>query len=448
MAPDFLGEFASSFSKKEGIMKERMLEGKTNPLRDRLEKHFLSNWIQLDHIESFSANPGDLGVAAVDSSVYTNPLSTGGIFYVVRSLAVCKSETRKLLETDVVFTKGSLLDAQRFVSMKMEMLEFQVALNFLKEDCGCSRVLIDGSLYGRAVHLPIETKIEEQRLTLLDYLQTFREFLEICKNKDIVPIGVSKESRADFYRNYLLRLLFDEELENVSSQVDPIIIQKLKPLFLELLSGETAKESAFRKFSQLKEKCGDTLELVTLVFEELTSSRPDYQLIMSLAESTGYTKPLLLGPSPVMSRFFELCRNNPERYVRRYFPITYREKGQEFVKYASNIVSSFTTFPGIVSLHLLLDAHDSPIRVDLPYWDQTFTKTGWPKPVDLKVDDLLNVMVTGYGGLDCHNLWLKNVDERVRLKKKVVDNIYFPYMEKMFGEKIIRGRSYRRVKYP
>ena len=84
MAPDFLGEFASSFSKKEGIMKERMLEGKTNPLRDRLEKHFLSNWIQLDHMESFSANPGDLGVAAVDSSVYTNPLSTGGIFYVER----------------------------------------------------------------------------------------------------------------------------------------------------------------------------------------------------------------------------------------------------------------------------------------------------------------------------------------------------------------------------
>ena len=185
-----------------------------------------------------------------------------------------------------------------------------------------------------------------------------------------------------------------------------------------------------------------------MVFEELTSSRPDYQLIMSLAEPTGIRSLCCLVLRRVMSRFFELCRNNPERYVRRYFPVTYREKGQEFVKYASNIVSSFTTFPGIVSLHLLLDARDSPIRVDLPYWDQTFTNTGWPKPVDLKVDDLLNIMVTGYGGLDCHNLWLKNVDERVRLKKKVVDNIYFPYMEKMFGEKIIRGRSYRRVKYP
>ena len=50
-----------------------------------------------------------------------------------------------------------------------------------------------------------------------------------------MPIGVSKESRADFYRNYLLRLLFDEELGNVSSLLDPLIIQKLKPLFLELL---------------------------------------------------------------------------------------------------------------------------------------------------------------------------------------------------------------------
>jgi hypothetical protein len=67
-------------------------------------------------------------------------------------------------------------------------------------------------------------------------------------------------------------------------------------------------------------------------------------------------------------------------------------------------------------------------------------------PVDLQ--DVLKVLATGYCGLDCHNLWLKNVDERVRLKKKTVDNIYVPYMEKLFGEKIIRGRSYRRVRFP
>ena len=149
-----------------------------------------------------------------------------------------------------------------------------------------------------------------------------------------------------------------------------------------------------------------------------------------------------------MSRFFELSRENPGKYVRKFFPVTMREKGKEFVEYASNILSSLSTFPGIVSLHLLLDVRDSPIRIDIPNWDQTFHSGRPPKPVDFNVDDLLKVMVTGYCGLDCHNLWLKNVDERVRLKKRTVDNIYVPYMEKLFGEKIIRGRSYRRVKYP
>ena len=57
-------------------------------------------------------------------------------------------------------------------------------------------------------------------------------------------------------------------------------------------------------------------------------------------------------------------------------------------------------------------------------------------------------MITGYCGLDGYNLWLKDVDQKVRLRKRVVDQIYFPYMEKIFKEKIIRGRSYRRVKYP
>jgi len=31
---------------------------------------------------------------------------------------------------------------------------------------------------------------------------------------------------------------------------------------------------------------------------------------------------------------------------------------------------------------------------------------------------VLKVLATGYCGLDCHNLWLKNVDERVRLRRK------------------------------
>lgn len=445
MAPDFLNEFASSVNKKQATMRDRILKGTPNPLQSNFKKYFVSSWVSLDQIDRFSTKPSTLDVMAVDSSVYTNLLSTGGIFYVIRSLAVCGDQSQKLLETDVVFTKASLLDAQRSISIKMELLEFQVALDALKRGLNCGRILLDGSLYGRASHLPIESKIEEQRLTMLDYVQTYRELLDFCKEQKIVLVGVSKESRAAFYRDYLLKLIFDEEFAKLSSELDPLDLQKLKPLFAEMLENE---EGALNKFSKISQKYKNELEKTKLIFDELISSRPDYQLIMNHAKGIGYTKPLLLGPSVRTAKFFDYFRKDPVKFVRLRFPATFRRKGREFVDNATRILSSIESFPGIVSFHVLLNPNDSPIRIDVPDWGQTFVKTGWPKPTSFNVDDLLKVLVTGYCGLDCHNLWLKNVDERVRLKKHTVDTIYFPLMERQFNAKITRGRSYRRVRYP
>jgi hypothetical protein len=124
--------------------------------------------------------------------------------------------------------------------------------------------------------------------------------------------------------------------------------------------------------------------------------------------------------------------------------------GMGFVDEAAQIIADIPDFPAIVSFYVLFDRRDSPIRIDVPCWNQKLVDVGWHKlaPESVDLEGVLRVLATGYCGLDCHNLWLKNVDERVRLKKKTVDNIYVPYMEKLFGEKIIRGRSYRRVKFP
>jgi hypothetical protein len=444
--PDFLEEFALSVNGKREALKEKVFKGTPNLLQESFERYFYSNWTPIDDLGRFSVKPaGSLAIMAVDSSVYTNLLSTGGIFYVIRSLAACGDQSRKLLETDAFFTKASFLDSQRFIGRKMELFEFQVAADALRSGFTCGCVLIDGSLYGRASHLPIETAVEDQRLMLLHYFQIYREFLDLCKKQKILLMGVSKESRSTYFRDYLLKLIFDDTLENLSADVDPLDIQRLRPLFAETLQRE---ESALNKFSKLRHKYGKKLGTVGLILEELSSSRPDYQLIMNCAKTPGYTKPLLLGPSPLVAPTFERLRKDPEKYVRSKFPLTFRERGKEFVEWASNILRGLTTFPGIVSLHFLLDIRDSPIRVDVPCWDQVFPLTGWPKLLDFNVDELLKVMVTGYCGLDCYNLWLKNVDERVRLKKGVVDTIYFPFMERLFGEKIIRGRGYRRVRYP
>jgi len=443
--PDFLEEFAFSVSNKKEMLKEKMLKGKPSPLADNFEKYLTANWVPLNNMSDYSVNPGGLSVTAVDSSVYTNLMSTGGIFYVIRSLAVCRDHQQKLVDTDTIFTKASLLESQRFVGRKMEMLEFQVAIDAVKYGLECGSILVDGSLFGRASHLPFETEVEDQELLLLHYFETYRELLDLCKKEDIMLVGVSKESRSSFYRDYLLKLIFNEALGGLESDMDPADLHRLKPLFAELLDRE---EVARRKFEKLQQKYGKKLDAVQLIFDELCSSRPDYQLIMNHAKTPGYTAPLLLGPSASIARRLDQCWRDPAKFVRTRFPISVRKEGKDFVKWAADVLRDFMNFPGFVSFHLLLDTRDSPIRVDLLCWDHIFSKTGWPKPIDVKLDDLLKIMVTGYCGLDCYNLWLKNVDEKVRLKKRVVDTIYFPLMEKMFDAKIIRGRGYRRVRFP
>ncbi len=99
------------------------------------------------------------------------------------------------------------------------------------------------------------------------------------------------------------------------------------------------------------------------------------------------------------------------------FRLRPERRGNEFVEWGSEVVSSIPNLPSFVSFYLLMDIRDSPMRIDLPCWEKPLSKTGWPKPIDVDIHDLLKIMVNGYCGLDAYNLWLKNVDERVRLKK-------------------------------
>ena len=441
--PEFLENFAEAVNMKKSEMKQKILNGTPNPLQKSFRKHFDSNWIPFQKTNDTTCSPNEFEIMAIDSSVYTNLLSNGGLFYVIRSMAVCRGKVHKILQTDVIFSKDALYKTKYLIGRKMELLEFQVAIDSLKEGFNCKTVLLDGSLYGRAIHLLNETKTREEIPTLLKYFQVYNELLDLCKKENILLIGVSKQSRSTFYRDFLLRFIFNEELQRIDVKAE--IKRKLQPIFLEVLDIEKV---ALKKFDKLKEKCKDELEQVELILDELVSSRSDYQLVMNFAKSTGYTQPLILGPSARTARYFEKFTSNPRGYIRNRFPRATREKGDVFVEWASKVISQIPSFPSFISFHLLLDQRDSPIRIDVPNWEHSLSESGWPKPVNVNFKKLLQIMMTGYCGLDGYNLWLKDVDQKVKLKKKIVDQLYFPYMEKIFKEKIIRGRSYRRVRYP
>jgi len=424
-------------------LKDKILTGKPNWLEKDFRKYVSTHWIFLRELSEFSVSPSEFDVLAVDSSVYTNLLSNGGVFYIIRSLAVQEDVVGKRIQSDVIFSRDKMSRIRELITAKMEMLEFEVALEALKGGFDGDAILLDGSLYGRVSHVPIEYKVEEERDVLLHYFRVYKALLDACSRSGVLLVGVSKESRSTFYRDYLLSLIFDEKLKKLD--VEESDKKRLREIFFQVLDVERL---AFGKFSKLKEKYEDKLEGIELIFRELASSRPDYQLIMNYVSSTGYMRPLWLGPSIRMARRLKEYYKNPKESVKKYFPRLTMEKGEDFIRWASEILKSIVEFPSFVSFYILLDLRDSPIRVDMPYYGKLFFEVGWPEPVELDISELLKIMVTGYCGLNAYNLWLKNADEKVRLRRKVVDDIYFPYLEKLFGEKIIRGRSYRRVKYP
>ena len=441
--PFFLDEFAAHVKEKQDYLRHKMISGKNNPLFESFQKHFEVLWIPVD--PKPLSNSIEREVLAVDSSIYRNLLSIGGIFYIIRSLAVHRKNSWKKLETDVIFTKKGPTHINLFTGRKMELLEFEVAIDALKGGFDGEVILIDGSLYGRAVHLPVEFKVEEEPDLMVHYFQSYIRLLDLCRDKNVLLIGVSKESRTTFFRDYILSLIFEEELEKTDLSSETT--KRLKEIFSDVLDDENM---AFNKLEELKREIIEVPEIFEIIFKELASSRPDHQLIINLASSTGYTQPLLLGPSARMLRRINQFRSDPKEYVKKYFPNTVREKGEEFINMAVDVFSRIMELPSFISFHILLDPRDSPIRVDIPAWNHRFCDILWPKPAENNeaLIKVLEILKKGYGGLACHNLWLRDVDEKVRLRRKIVDEIYFPYLEKTFHVKIIRGRGYRRVKYP
>jgi len=441
--PAFLEDFVHLINGKRDYLRERVLKGKFNPLEDEFKKHMAAHWVPLNDLSSFSADISSLNVMAVDSSVYSSLLSSGGILYISRGMAMYRGIVSKKMDVEVIFSREKMSSVNDFITAKMELLEFEVALEALKNGFDGDAILIDGSLYGRASHLPIEPRVDDQRDALLHYFRVYKNLLDFCHKSNVLLLGISKESRSTFYRDYLLHIIFNEKIRMLDVEEEDK--ELLGEIFFQVLDSERI---AFERFYRLKKKYGVKLETIDVILQELASPRPDYQLIARCAPSIGYTRPLLLGPSIRMAKRLREYIKNPEEFVRKYFPRLSAERGDDFIQWASNVFKDILNFPSFVSFYVLLDLRDSPIRIDMPYYDKTLFEVGWPEPTGADIECALKIVVTGYCGLNAYNIWLKSVDEKVRLRRKVADEIYLPYLEKMFGEKIIRGRGYRRVKYP
>ena len=78
----------------------------------------------------------------------------------------------------------------------------------------------------------------------------------------------------------------------------------------------------------------------------------------------------------------------------------------------------------MVSFHVLLDKRNTPVRVDTPSWtfkrETTVSDFTGGRDVLVNVNWTVSLLMSGYGGLKDYNIWLKRVDEKVRLSNDVI----------------------------
>ncbi len=430
--PDFLESYLKELSSKSERIKEEYNNSKLSRITSELRVAFDEYWINTDLPNS---TPTDFSVLAVDSSSQHVVTSNGGIFYVVRAFAQSKDKKYRKIVADFDFTSDSMYEAVHIIHRKMEWLEHEVALEAINDGFE-GYILLDGSIYGRLVHIPIETGYVNDRAFMLKYFETLIKLLESCRENCIPIIGISKESRTSFFREFLIKIVAEKLIDEIG--LSKAELERLLSLALD------DKRRAVKELEKLKHS-----SILKEIMEELLARRPDFQLILSYARSTGYTTPLILGASARWRRSYRRIVINPEGFIKSNFPISSIDR--DFVKWARSIVEKIPDLPAVISFHLLPAINDTPMRVDIPAWvfgiKKKLSEVGWPEEADIDISEILRLISAGYCGLENYNIWLKSADDIVKLKRDVFENLYLSKFEEIVG-RFATPRGYRRVRFP
>ena len=433
--PEFLDLYVQDLLSKAKWIREAYFQVGSQLTTKYLKDAFYEYWVSRNLPK---ASPNEFEILAVDSSSQHYATSNGGIFYVVRGLAISGADV-KYRKVYVGFDYSPSEKYGEVISRMMEWLEHEIILEALSSGFK-GYVLIDGSIYGRLAHVPLEMELAYNRGFMIKYFETLIKLLNVAKEKNVSLIGISKESKAPFFREFLIRdivLKLAKEYGIDESEINFLLTMAL---------------DRKREVIDIIGRMPDIIiirELMRELMKEYITRKPDFQLIMNYAKAPGYSAPLLLSAPARTRRAFELINSNPEKYLRSAFPLLSTD--ENFAKHALNIIKELPKLPSIISFHVLPQSNDTPLRVDIPAWvygiERRLSEISFTETVDINIDKILKIISAGYCGLENYNIWLTAVDKEVKLRRNVFENIYLPKFEEIIG-RTATSRGYRRVRFP
>jgi hypothetical protein len=358
----------------------------------------------------------DIGrIAAVDGGIMRFRLANGGALVVVGAQGIGRgvSETSSV-ECTVVYPPHS-----GYGKLVMKKLELKTGLKML-EGLGPGDVLLmDGSLYGLLSTLLVTPRgtPEGYGRLLIEYFTTLFDFLDKAMNNKTLVLFLSKVSSSRYLRDYLLSLLFIEEVKKLKSACI------LEVEELNIIEGLLYK--VFRKpiealdyTARLRMKYGHVVDRLVDLVDEGISKTPDLLLLRRNVNGQGYTKPALLGASSVQRD--EMSRKSPG-LVKKV--LTRLMVDKSYTGMVEEVLERFRDVYAVISFYARLGRHDHPVKIDLPCFclgvEKRFFDVYLPEILeDLKVEKVVKILSTMYGGPELYNIWLYQSDRLARLSRR------------------------------
>lgn len=381
----FIGEFIREIDQKRTSFRLLFsLDNKTSVIESILKEELKKHWHNLPEPLNYFTNE-----FSVDSSSASRTLINGVDFFLIRALMLGTGNyTKPKLRFEMVKGIRDYNVINSFERILRDLIEIEIVLESIEDIPKGSIVLIDGNLYGRFTHLMNELQLRGWYHLPLELLDAMQQLLVECEERKIILVGVSKFSKTRVLSTALLKLSHPN-------------ITEPDNLDVELL---------------YKWKQGQT----------------------------GYTTPLMLGDYAIAKEINAL-ETEPEKYRQQYFDHVSPDKRE----WARSVIAKIPTSPAMVMFHIIPRKDAQPLRIDVPAYSLGIKKQILNvKPFEFiqpeKIKNVVQQLISDFGGRDVYNALLYVVDREVRLGIKTVDGVYKSVLTEELGFPIEYDRSTRR----
>ena len=356
---------------------------------------------------------------AIDGGIKSLELSNGEEIVISRAIAINNFNKKPIKEVLVKVLPVPSSDVKKALLTIAEMKVAKKAIEEYFQDNSTEDlkvVLIDGSLYARLIAIIHELILTRSFLDLyyipeiILALNQIVELLEACRELNVMPIFISKNTNIKIFKDSLVYGTLKELILESSSNVDPSIIELLTK-GEEWYSISWIREFRRKLLDFIRIYNGPHREVVKQGIKiALSQSITDIDFLEKIANienvSVGITRRLLIGLIDAYLNSRGLTSvDNVINEIRDRIEDSINLRSVDDVeigsvsKYVELVKEALQKLPRIILFYIKLSTSDTPLMIEIPYYEWNFFDLRIPAKVffdNYVIEDIVELLIENY----------------------------------------------------